>query len=918
MEVTGRTTAGESPSLMQLGSTPHATPLESCLLASPVGTALKLPAVGQKVGSEGWGRGGRLRHNKTRPNAFQEGEVALLFLDDSTEGKRNVTMTDCEDRIGDTRRQTLLKASLERRAREPAATFVTPLTLRPQSVTSQHMLRTSPSGTPKMDNAGTGVDFLLTCSDACRTSGQQRGRRVIKNVVEYDPKSYSELLPATLKMRKVRDVESGTVSSTAVSEMFAKRDARHTNRGVSSMNDKKAQRVPLVELQEFVRTMNQLQERGRHMRRRWRRYMPCVTAVSGGAVRMLNEDDDDTSSEGLQDHNSDGEFNLTLSKRQQPKTEATRASIFSWHEEMNALQKHGDNTRGAVLLRSELKKSQREVAKARQGVTVASVQMIHNEPTRYKDADEEEQGELWEEPPHSSLEDISWRAENEVSQRVAAIPSDVPPASGALKEAEDCGNTHSNREKSQDNTIVAGCISPRLGSLLHRGKGTTVYGLNLGRKRGSCKTQFPHLRPKSPLSSLPHVPGLPFAMSTPAPLPSDAKPKAERNACRTHHHTTLTWRPLPVEHGVGEQSSLRFKAQVTQGRLEDCQSDILDGEAILRTRELLLELRPTRAALLNESLKHSHRNARAILQQHRQCIFEKVAEKDSEKRKEACLEYVNLLEQAYCGEVAESSLAAVTSALQSVRNLISVSPKRCNARSYSALLMDHFVMAHLTELPVRDLLWRLAELFDMTTTQYNYALWNAYQMLNTPRDYQARFREIDHTIVGIPAPVERRVRLTLHRCRFLQANASVGTAHIVSGTGGERVRDLAEVSVQIKSEHQVFLSTAVRARVCSDEELFSWNVSRRDEKSPSLCGANFMDQVFRLQLCENTELWVGLLHNGLVMASGKFSLSDCTFNVRGLALLWLRLSGGEAAEAEIKLTLALLGEKHPHKKALRK
>ncbi|ESL08069.1 hypothetical protein TRSC58_04236 [Trypanosoma rangeli SC58] len=918
MEATDRTTARESPSSMQLGSIPHASPLTDRLLASPVGDGLKLPAVDQKVSSEGWGRGGRLRHNKTRPNAFQEGEVALLFLDDGAEGKRNVTMKDFEDHLSDARWQAFSKTPSERRARGPAATFATPLSLRPQSITSQHMRQTSPNGTPRMDNATPGVDFLVACSDACRSSGQQRGRRVVKNVMEYDPKSYSELLPATLKMRKVRNVESGAVPSAAISEMFAKRDARNTNRKASSMDNKKAQRVPLLELQEFVGTMNQLQERGRHMRRRWRRYMPCVTALSGGVVRMLSEDDDDTSSEGLQDHDSDGEFNVTLSKRQQPKTDVTRASIFSWQEEIKTLQQRGGKTRGAVLLRSELKKSQREVAKARQSVTRASVQMIHSEPTRYKDADEEEQGELWEGPRHSSLEDISWRAENEVSQRVAAISSDVSPAPEASKGAGDSGKTHRDKEKNQDHTTVAGRISPQLGSLLHRGKGTTVYGLGLGRRRGSRKTQLPHLRAKSSLSSLPHAPGLPFAMGTSSPWPSDAKPKAERNVCRTHHRTALTWRPLPVEYGVGEKSGLRFKAQVTQGRLEECQSDIRDGEAILRTRDLLLELRPTRATLLDEALEHSQRNAMAILQQHRRHIFAKVARKDSEKRKEACLAYVNLLEQAYCGEVAESSWAAVTSALQRVRDLISVSLTRCNARSYNVLLMDHFVMAHLTELPVRDLLWRLAELFDMTATEYNSALWNAYQMLNTPQDYQARFREIDRTIVGIPAPVERRVRLTLHRCRFLQVNASVGTTHVLSVTGGERVRDLAEVSVQIKSEHQVFLSTAVRARVCSDDELFSWNVSRRDEKSPPLCSANFMDQVFRLQLCENTELWVGLLHNGLVMASGKFSLSDCTFNTRGLALLWLRLSGGEAAEAEIKLTLAFLGEKHPHKKALRK
>ncbi|RNF19634.1 uncharacterized protein Tco025E_04046 [Trypanosoma conorhini] len=907
MATTGPATAGECAPPAQCAAASQPTGRRSL---SPVGGELRLPAVDQKSASEGWGRGGRLRHNKTRPSAFQQGESALLFVEDGTGDKRSVTMRGGDDRPGDAKKRNFSKKPSERRAREPATTFTLPLTLGPRSGASSAAMgaQTSLSDTPKVGTASPGGDAAAPGAGGSRGGGQQRGRRV-KGVVEYDPKTYSELLPATLRMRKVGDVEAGVGPGVAVSEMLAERDARHANRGVLAMNGKITQPVPLLELQEFVGTMKQLQERGRHMRRRWRRYLPCVTAVSGGAVRMLSEEED-TSSESLQDHDSDADFNVTLSRRQQQKSELTRAAISSWREEMNALRLRGDNARGAVLLRNELKRSRLEVEKARQGATLASLQMIHSEPTAH-DLTEEE-------PRRSSAEDISWRTENEISQRAAAVPAPDSFAAGSVAHTKDRSGTHSDGKKSAESGAVGARTSAQLDALLHRGKGTTVYGLDPIRRRGSFQTHSLYPRARSPLSSLPHVSGFSSAMNTSAPWALDAKQKLERQAPHTRHDTQRRWRPLPVEYGVGEQSSLRFKAKVMQGRLEDCRSDIQNGEDIRRTRELLLELRPTRATLLADSLKHSQENARVILKQHRRCIFEKVAEKDSEERKEACLAYVDLLEQVYSCEVAENSLAAVTGVLQRVRDIISVSLTRCNARSYNGLLKDYFLIEQFTEVPVRDLLWRLAELFDMTRSQYKAALWNAYQALNTPRDYQARFREIDRTVLGIPTPMERRIRLTLHRCRFLQAHASVGTTHVLPATGGERARDLGEVSVQIKSEHQVLLSTAVRARVCGDEETFSWNVSRRDDKSLPLCGANLMDQVFRLHLCENTDLRVALLHNGLVVANGKFCLSDCTFNPRGLALLWLRLSGEEGVEAEVKLTLALLGDKHAHRKSRRK
>ncbi|EKF39115.1 hypothetical protein MOQ_000663 [Trypanosoma cruzi marinkellei] len=872
-----------------------------------------LPTVNQKVAVEGWCRGGRLRHHKFNPNLFQEGEASLLFVDDGKGGKRESVMRTLEEPLVDARRQVGMKNPVERKTRGPTTSFRGLVALGHNGGSSRQQLPTL------TESQKGGITVPLTdsssqCTETSRNGVQQRSRRMAKNVLEYDPKTYSELLPATLRMHKAGCMQSEIVSSVAVNELLAERDAQQANRGNLAMNGEGFYTVSLQELQGFLGEMNQFQERGKYMRRRWKRHLPCVEASTCAAIRMVNEDDD-TSSDSLHETDSDDKLKLTLSKRQQQTSEATRAAISTWREEINALQLQGDKSRGAVLLRNEIKKSRRAAVKASQGVTLSNLLMIQNE-SNVKTPKEEVKREPLKESHRLSAEDISWRTENTMSQRTVSPTSPGLAAAGGVGRTNDAGSYHGDERKDSNSDIVQRRLAMQLISLLNRGKGTMVYGLDNTRRNRSCRTQqniptvnsLPSLQPTSGKSS-----PTDFSMTWTGEPQKNLELKARQN----NYSIRQPWRPLPVEYGVGEQSSLRFKALITQWRLQDCQMEVKNQEDIRRTRELLHELIPRRVALLDESLKCSRENARIILQKHRQQIFKRVAEKDYEERKQACFAYVDLLEESYSGVVAEGSLAAIRKALQKTRDLIKVSPTRCNARNYQIILKEYFLIAQLVEVPVRELLWRLAELFGMTRAQYKTAMSNTYQLLNTPRDYQARFREIERTIACITAPTERRIRLTLHRCRFLLANNTLGTSHGFSAIGSERNRELSDIYVQIKSENQVFISTAVRARVSNDDDTFSWNVSRRDGEHSPLCGANFMDQAFRFNFGENAELEVALLRNGLVVASGKFCLSDCTFNLRGIAVLWLRLSGEGGAEAEVKLTLAMLAEKNQQKKTLR-
>ncbi|RNF23339.1 hypothetical protein TcG_01601 [Trypanosoma cruzi] len=880
---------------------------------SPRKNSLTLPAVNQKVAVEGWCRGGRLRHHKANPSLFQEGETSLLFVDDGKGGKRESVTRPLEEPLVDAKRQCGMKNPVERKKRESTTSCRGMLALGNNGGLSRQQLLTL----TEASKGGTTVPLTESssqCTETSRNGGQQRARRVAKNGLEYGPKTYGELLPATLRMYEAGCMQAGIVSSVAVNELLAERDAQQANRGALAMNGEGFYTVSLQELQGFLGEMNQFQDRGKHMRRRWRRHLLCVEAPSSAAIRVVNEDDD-TSSESLQEPDSDDKLKMSLSKRQQQTSEATRAAISTWREEINALQLRGGNPRGAVLLRNEIKKSQRAVEKASQGVTLSKILMIQNE-TNVKTPKEEEQREPLRGQSCLSAEEISWRTENTMSQRAVSPTSPGLGAAGGVERTNDGGSYHGDKRKDSDSDAVHRRLGNQLVSLLNRGKGTTVYGLDITRRNRSCGAQQ-HVPPANSLPSLQPASGKSSPMDFSATWMGNAKKNPELKGRHSHYSIQRPSRPLPVEYGVGEQSSLRLKALITQWRLEDCQMEVRNQEDIRRTRELLQELIPKRAALLDESLKCSRENARVILQKHRQHIFKRVAEKDSEERKEACFAYVDLLEENYSGVVAEGSLAAIRKALQKTRDLIKVSPTRCNARSFQSILKENFLIAHLVEVPVRELLWRLAELFGMTRSQYKSAMSNAYQLLNTPRDYHARFREIERTIVCISTPTERRMRLTLHRCRFFLANNTVGTSHVVSAIGGERSRELSEIYVQIKSENQVFISTAVRARISNDDDTFSWDVSQRDGKYPPLCGANFMDQAFRFNFGENAELVVALLHNGLVIASGKFCLSDCTFNPRGTALLWLRLSGEGGAEAEIKLTLAMLAEKNQQKRTLR-
>lgn len=895
----------ESPTVRRGTVSPHNRPheaVESVLMPS---STTKFPVAEKLEDADEGGRGGRPRYSRMNPDLFQEGATTLLFLDNVPAVKKNAPLASTNDTMGEMRRRLFSKNVLEDGLKDGTKHFASRPTLRPQDrVLPPSQMPSLGMSTgerpPGIDKYASMNEFCSSPSESLRGGWANRIQRATGNEADYSPKLYSALLPATVKLKQVGEMHGGIVMGAAASELFAERDARQLSRGMCPPEDNKTQFVPDLELRQFEKKMKELQEHGKQQQRRWKRCMHSAGTAAGGVVTMVS-DMDDSSCGSDKGHDGGGDSRASRLGRQQQKNNASRLAVANLNEQIRGLEIRGDNRRDVAFLRSELKKSHDEVEKARHGVAVLSL-TSQGDKERLQ-IEQSNQRRSWDKRLHGILEDVSWVSENNPQR-----------ASRETHSASQLFDNLQPRKSRQCNSIVVTDqnVGAALENLLYYGKGTTVYGLDPRQKEKSNRSYTQQKqRVDASLPGLPLSPlGQASSLGSCPPVAGLSKPDVGRTL-KPYPKGVVNKRrkPFAVEYGVGEHCRMHLESLFAQWRLKDIQSELQRGENIQRTRELLLELRPMRVDLLDKSLQNFRESPRVILQKHRRQIFEKVVEMDAEERGRACCAFVDLLETSYHGEVSENSWDAVSKALQKTRDLISISPTRCNARTFQNILRDYFSMSHLVEGPVRELLLQLSKLFDMTKSQYDTAISHAYQRLNRPKDYQARFREIDRMLVGMPLAAETRVRVTLDRCRFAYCVASTNLYAGCDTLGCERIPDRPEVLVQLKSDNETVVSSVVLAEVCDPSKIKIFYANRKTGKMRSSYSADLLNQIFRLRFSESSDLSVTLLLNGKATAACVFCLAQCVFNARSTAVLWLHLTGENDAEAEIKLTLELLGER---------
>ncbi|ORC85308.1 uncharacterized protein TM35_000361680 [Trypanosoma theileri] len=986
MSLTQTSTPGRSPPIL--------TPPTSTVMPTPVALPL-LPALKQKAaaaaaaaaasGGVGVGGGAKTRyermgrqHENTKIAPRHHGGTTLLFnvqdpkgnLDSAynTIGNGNtVSLCDSEEM----RLLNSMGGGYDRGFKEAPPTTssqtMTPMgrgtiTTMASSSRAHSLAQLVSSEGVRKGAINVSNEHSSQCTDISKRNDHQRHRRNGPSH-EFDPSTYTALLPATVRLQKVGEIQSKVVTGTTAKEFLAERGVMKSDRNSLINGNKRVQGVPMLELRQFETRMKVLKERGRNVRRRWKRQTSIRASGNNRNVRIVDEDDE-SSSESVEGSESSTDSSSAASREEEQlkKRKENVAAAAARRERIKLLQLSGDNASDRVLLRKELRKSRMEVEKARNGIMTPMLLTQQQEENLLQDnEDREDNNESKSKETHLHMEDVSWGVENSI------LPNRTPTLSFPNDTA-----TYQTSEKRMSRTSTSQSENRRVSvlfqDLLRRARGTMVYGLcpadmqrERRRRRRRRETSAllcisPSPSPPPPINNSEHA--TPFS-SQPrsAHQRTDKKLRLGDDEGSQRRH-----RPLPVEYGVGERSRQLYDTQVQEQRIEDLQMELEHGEDILRTRELLSVLLPERIKLLDESFGQRHEHANVVLQRHRDKLFKMAANVQAEERQEACLALVNLLEESYRGEIAETAWPSVMNALNKTRELILISPNRCNIRSFQSIIKEYFLMPHLLEPGVDDMLRRLSQLFDLTKSQYRYVMTNIYQRLNQPRNYQSRFREIERTILGKGETSEKRYRVVLHRCRFLlpftnmgpvvptttttnssgpsltsapsdfagsvtvlnasataagvNVNINIGSSDaqgtVVSGgemmrrdRGGERFK----ITVQLKSDHQSFLSRAVSARTKDSAGMIYMNDKNSSGDHVPFYTANLRRQAFRLQLYDNSLLEVAVLRNGLVIASGELKMIDCTLDARGTALLWLRLTSGSCLQAEIKLGLEVLYEK---------
>lgn len=306
----------------------------------------------------------------------------------------------------------------------------------------------------------------------------------------------------------------------------------------------------------------------------------------------------------------------------------------------------------------------------------------------------------------------------------------------------------------------------------------------------------------------------------------DSLPDPRRDAATRPRRRVTTARkgraPLPTVVGVGQRSGELLLQEIYENRR--CEHHMEFGKAadIKKTCELLSSLYPMREQLLQrdvidiydtrhpsdwealypvpvptkEAMPHgkSSRSStprktaakrgkstigapprkriafsspEAVMQDHRNQIFDAALAIDDEQRRGARLEYVDVLEMLSKHRIPGSVWPAAERALQHSRRILQETPHRQDFRGFQAIVHDNFELVQLVQWPVQQMLRHLAELFRVSTTEYRDWMASLYQRMSNSYDYEARFRVVERGIKGRILPSEAHIRLVLHCCHHL-------------------------------------------------------------------------------------------------------------------------------------------------------
>nr|CCC49222.1 conserved hypothetical protein [Trypanosoma vivax Y486] len=725
--------------------------------------------------------------------------------------------------------------------------------------------------------------------------GSSRRRHKKRDSGAYDPSVYSTLLPATVKLRKVGGMRGGPVVGVAAEEMLASREARFVLCGLLRPLKGNAQLAPPQDQKQFKARVHLLQERGRRFLRRFRRHAMGRGAADSDAM-MIIDGSDDGSSDGEMGEvlHGDAIGSVRKQREHERRTGVARAASVARKRRLNELR----YARGPCTLRAEIKRSTRAVRMARNNVSC--------DPGVLPALSEKQQellgrGSDWRAPEGDllSFEGVCWDAAEGVGLPGSVLPSGC--AQGPLSNAEGSKATVASRH-----------VSAMLRDLLRHSRGAVSYGIlppRMGRRavtRVSHPTDSEFVQPSLPLDAASDMGSSRVSLSrwqSPRTVPEHVGVREPKRPNRR----------LPIKWGVGERAKEDYDALVEEQRLVEMELNLRHNEGLGYTCRQLNSLLPERRRQLECVLAQPHENPRMFLLKHRREIFRRVVEADAEGRRQARSAFLDVLEDFCQAEMAADAWSVMSKALEQTRAFIHTSPARYCPQGFDAIVNGCFSLNHIQNKTTYNALQWLAQLYDVPHSQFKSVMSAVHNRLSQPRDYEARFREIDRSLGGVTAPADRWVRVHLHRCRFqLPAPATcspqvgcigggngsgAGGCNVVSSCGMERP----EVCVQLMAKGEAAFSTTVCARLDTTDI--------DDTHTAVRYAANLQDEVVRLKAPETGIVDVSLLCNGTPLCTGALNVAKCSLLSRRLVPMWLRLSNKHAFVANIRLTLEFGSEK---------
>lgn len=236
----------------------------------------------------------------------------------------------------------------------------------------------------------------------------------------------------------------------------------------------------------------------------------------------------------------------------------------------------------------------------------------------------------------------------------------------------------------------------------------------------------------------------------------------------------------------------------------------------------------TREAAKDASAGRSHM-PQAVLQRHRQLIYEEAARLDSLNRLEARRGYLEVLMQLARRHVSTISWPAVSALLAEAQERLARETQLTATASPTAgaggsgqaqppppqwlpglgkfsgslsattpatpalpygglqhLIATHLGILELTQWPVQEVLQHLAALYQAPLSLLHEWIAEQQRRQSHSYNYDERFRAIDRTIVGRTVTADTVLRLTLHRCRRPPLAPLRSASRANTATGGRR------------------------------------------------------------------------------------------------------------------------------------